>query len=125
MSSQSYKLIGTPFSSFTRTITLGLHYKDIPFEQVIALPHSEIAQASHPYGYLPALIITDPASPGKETKLCESQAIARYIDRVEPEPSLALDTKSFPDVLEERVWEVASLVASFGASNIADSGRPR
>lgn len=113
MSSKSYKVIGTPFSTFTRTITLGLHYKSLPFEQVTALPQSDIARQSHPYGYLPTLIITDSAS-GRETKLCESQAIARYIDRIAPEPLLHLDASTHTEVLPEKVWEVASLVASFG-----------
>lgn len=113
MSFKSYKVIGSPFSTFTRTVTLGLHYKGIPFEQVRTLPHSDIARQCHPYGHLPTLIIKD-STTGNETKLSESLAIARYIDRTAPEPSLHLDASAHPDVLPERIWEIASLVASFG-----------
>jgi glutathione S-transferase len=112
----SYKVVGTPFSTFTRTITLGLHYKGIPFEQIVTFPHSDVARDAHPYGYLPTLTIEGPN--GQSTKLSESQAIVRYLDRVYPEPSLHFKPSSSPDstnvLLEEKMWEVVSLVASFG-----------
>ncbi|KAJ2919758.1 hypothetical protein MD484_g657, partial [Candolleomyces efflorescens] len=113
----SYKVVGTPFSTFTRTITLGLHYKGIPFEQVGTFPHSEAARAAHPYGYIPTLIIE--GSDGQSAKLSESQAIVRYLDRLYPEPSLHFKPSSSPEstnvlLLEEKMWEVVSLVASFG-----------
>ncbi|KAF5310307.1 hypothetical protein D9611_012036 [Ephemerocybe angulata] len=113
MSPKSYKIIGTPFSTFTRTITLGLNYKNIPFEQVATLPQSDIAKASHPYGYLPTLIIEDIAG-GHEVKLSETQAIVRYLDRIAPDPSLHYRPSTNEEGLEERMWEVVSLAASFG-----------
>ena len=105
------KLIGTPFSTFTRTIALGLHYKGIQFEQVKAPPQSDIATKHHPFGYLPSLVIDD------STILVESQAIARYIERMSPTPSLELPARAKEaGVLDEKVWEFVSLVASFGTS---------
>ncbi|KZP29067.1 hypothetical protein FIBSPDRAFT_927162 [Athelia psychrophila] len=100
----------TPFSTFTRTISLGLHRKDIPFHQVHTAPHSATANAHHPFGFLPTLII-----PGDgKIKLRETQAIVRYVDRVVPEPSLHLpegDSHS-----PEQMWEVVSLIAAFAGS---------
>ncbi|KAH6903257.1 hypothetical protein BKA70DRAFT_1374025 [Coprinopsis sp. MPI-PUGE-AT-0042] len=105
----SIKLAGTPFSTFTRTIALGLHHKGIQFEQIKTPPQSDIASKYHPFGYLPSLIIDD------STVLVESQAIARYIERTAPSPSLELPaTTRETGVLDEKVWEFVSLVASFG-----------
>ncbi|RXW15304.1 hypothetical protein EST38_g10545 [Candolleomyces aberdarensis] len=112
----SYKVVGTPFSTFTRTITLGLHYKGIPFEQISTTPHSEVARDAHPYGYLPTLIIEGPN--GQSTKLSESQAIVRYLDRISPGPSLHFKPSAPDGQLEEKMWEVVSLIASFGFPTI-------
>lgn len=116
-----HKVVGTPFSTFTRTITLGLHYKGIPFEQISTLPHSDVAREAHPYGYLPTLIIEGPA--GKPTRLSESQAIVRYLDRVFPEPTLHFKPSPISTgvQLEEKMWEVVSLTASFGKYTLRPS----
>ncbi|KZP22354.1 hypothetical protein FIBSPDRAFT_859667 [Athelia psychrophila] len=103
-----HTLIGTPFSTFTRTIALGLIHKGIPFYQVNTAPHSATADAHHPFGYLPTLVV--PAKGG--LKLRETQAIVRYIDRVAPEPSLQLPGDD--DVLPEKMWEVVSFIAGYG-----------
>ncbi|KAG2006937.1 glutathione S-transferase [Coprinopsis cinerea AmutBmut pab1-1] len=110
------KLIGTPFSTFTRTIALGLHYKGIPFEQLRTPPQSDLAFQHHPFGYLPSLVIESKSKDGKWFTLSESQAIARYIERVAPEPPLELSDAEAGElgVLEEKVFEMVSLIASFG-----------
>ncbi|KAF9477663.1 hypothetical protein BDN70DRAFT_914043 [Pholiota conissans] len=108
-----YALIGTPFSTFTRTIALGLHYKGLKFKQIATRAQSEIAQAGHPFAYLPTLIIHGIDGRRVDVKLCESQAITRFIDRTAPEPSLLAE--SGPNiVIEEKMWEFVSLAASFG-----------
>ncbi|KAF9045083.1 hypothetical protein BJ165DRAFT_1475095 [Panaeolus papilionaceus] len=112
-------LIGTPFSTFTRTISLGLHYKDIPFTQQSTLPHSDLAKANHPFGFIPTLIIHSDSDRGTndDIKLRESQAIAKYLDRVKPEPSLLLSEREAVESgvgVEEKMWELVSLIASFG-----------
>ncbi|KAI6038561.1 hypothetical protein EDC04DRAFT_1953485 [Pisolithus marmoratus] len=108
-----FTVIGTPFSTFTRTVTLDLHYKGIPFNQVCVLPHSRTADEYHPFGYIPTLVIE---VHGREDtlKLRESIAIARYIDRVEPQPSLCLYFGDGHVLIDEQMWEFVSMVASYG-----------
>ncbi|KAF8682791.1 Glutathione S-transferase, C-terminal domain [Rhizoctonia solani] len=109
--SASYTVIGMPFSTFTRTITSALHFKEIPFQQESTLPHTDLARRYHPFGFIPSLIITE----GNESfALCESQAIARYIDRIAPSPSLIDADLKFP----EKLWELVSIIASLGFKSI-------
>ncbi|KAI6157190.1 hypothetical protein BKA82DRAFT_994399 [Pisolithus tinctorius] len=111
----SFTVIGTPFSTFTRTITLGLHYKGLPFNQISVLPHSETADEYHPFGYLPTLAI-ETETGGKEgtLKLRESLAIVRYFDRVAPQPTLCISAGDGRALIEEQMWEFVSMVASYG-----------
>ncbi|KAG9080852.1 hypothetical protein FS749_007874 [Ceratobasidium sp. UAMH 11750] len=103
----SYTVIGTPFSTFTRTITSALTFKEIPFEQKATPPQSDLAREHHPFGLLPTLVITE----GNESlDLRESQAIARYLDRIVPSPSLVQADLKLP----ERLWELVSIIASTG-----------
>ena len=83
-----YTVIGTPFSTFTRTITLGLQYKGLEYDQLPTTPQSQLAQENHPFAYLPTLVIHEIDGKRVGVKLRESQAIVRYIDRIAPEPSL-------------------------------------
>jgi hypothetical protein len=67
-------LVGLPFSTFTRTIALGLYEKKIPFEwHRTAGPHSDEAKASHPMGRIPSFNHNG-------IWFAESIAISRYID---------------------------------------------
>ncbi|CUA72391.1 hypothetical protein RSOLAG22IIIB_01058 [Rhizoctonia solani] len=110
--SPSYVLIGTPFSTFTQTIASALHYKGIPFEQEATVPHSELARRHHICGLLPSLVITE----GDGTiSLGETQAIARYIDRVAPLPSLVDATQPR---LPEKLWELVSIIAGYGFKSV-------
>jgi glutathione S-transferase len=111
----SHTLVGTPFSTFTRTIALALHHKSIPFTQLATKPHEPLAKEHHPFGFLPTLVIH--GADGKDVRLCESQAIARYIDRVAPEPSLHAAKLAVP----EKMWELVSLCASLGTSSFTRS----
>lgn len=43
-----YTVIGTPFSTFTRTVTMGLHELGISFTQEACLPHSELVYTLTP-----------------------------------------------------------------------------
>ncbi|KAH7340409.1 hypothetical protein B0J17DRAFT_317988 [Rhizoctonia solani] len=110
--SPSYIVIGTPFSTFTRTITSALHYKGIPFEQETTVPHTELARKHHVFGFIPSLVITE----GNDTLgLGETQAIARYVDRVAPSPSLA-DASQLR--LPEKLWELVSIIAGLGFKSV-------
>lgn len=110
-SNPSYTIIGTPFSTFTRTITLGLQYKGLKYNQIATVPHSRVALDSHPFGYLPTLIIK--VDGNIDLKLSESQAIVRYLDRIAPEPTLQLVDGS-SQLLPEKMWEFVSFTASYG-----------
>jgi glutathione S-transferase len=113
-SNPSYTIVGTPFSTFTRTITLGLQYKGLKYNQIATVPHSQVASDSHPFGYLPTLIIkVDGGDKPIDIKLSESQAIVRYLDRIAPEPTLQLVDGS-SQLLPEKMWEFVSLTASYG-----------
>lgn len=67
-------LVGTPFSTFTRTIAMGLIEKEVPFEQLAVLPHSDTAKKSHPFGRIPSFC------DASGFWIFESVAISRYID---------------------------------------------
>lgn len=114
----AYTLIGTPFSTFTRTIALGLQYKKLKYTQIATKPQTRVAQEAHPFAYLPTLIIHELDGKPLDTdiKLRESQAIVRFIDRVAPEPSLNLQDGA--SLLPEKMWEFVSLTASFGTSHL-------
>jgi glutathione S-transferase len=109
-----YTLIGTPFSTFTRTIAIALIEKGIPFKQVKTPAHSDVADEFHPFGYLPILVIPRPN--GQDVHLRESQAIAQYLDRVAPNPTLDLDETEA--CVPEKMWEFVSLVICFGMSSV-------
>ncbi|KAH7890336.1 hypothetical protein F5I97DRAFT_14823 [Phlebopus sp. FC_14] len=122
-SSPPYTVIGTPFSTFTRTITLALHYKNLPFSQIRVVPHSDTAYANHPFGFLPTLVIheLDGKPVKKDIHLRESQAIAKFIDRVAPVPSLSLDLSSVDGgdesglpVIPEQMWEFVNFAGAHG-----------
>lgn len=115
MSLPPLTVIGTPFSTFTRTITLALHYKGIPFNQVGVLPHTDIANEHHPFGFVPTLVIHEIDGKVVDLKLRESMAIALYLDRLAPQPSLRVSAGDRPDlIIEEQMWEFVSFVAGYG-----------
>ncbi|KIJ64074.1 hypothetical protein HYDPIDRAFT_91171 [Hydnomerulius pinastri MD-312] len=114
MSSPPYTIIGTPFSTFTRSITLALHYKGLAFNQVRVTPHSDTAYENHPFGFLPTLVIPEIDGKTVNLKLRETQAIARYIDRVAPEPSLLISGGDAHALIEEQMWEFVSFAGAHG-----------
>ncbi|KAJ8592552.1 hypothetical protein M405DRAFT_787343 [Rhizopogon salebrosus TDB-379] len=114
MTPPPYTIIGTPFSTFTRSITLALTYKGLPFNQVRCVPHSDTAYDNHLFGFLPTLVIHEIDGKQVDLKLRESMAIARFIDRVTPEPSLLISSGQGKAVIEEQMWEFASLVGAHG-----------
>ena len=112
-----YTVIGTPFSTFTRTVTLGLQHKGLRYNQISTPPQTETAFSGHPFGYLPTLVIhREHEGTGKpDIKLRESQAIVRFIDRLSPEPSLHFHMwKDFVEVEEKMCQEFVSFAACFG-----------
>ena len=118
MADQPYTLIGTPFSTFTRTIALGLQYKKLKYNQIATKPQTRIAQEAHPFGYLPTLVIHEIDRKKVDVKLRESQAIAHFIDRVAPEPSLHVQSGSDAAIIPEKMWEFVNFTASYGSCGI-------
>lgn len=113
--SAPYTLIGTPYSTFTRTIALALQYKGLRYNQMSTTPHSEIAERYHPFGFLPTFVIHE--IDGKKVDdilLRESHAIVRFIDRIAPEPGLHISAGEGGAVIEEKMWEMVSLIAFLG-----------
>ncbi|KAF8322141.1 hypothetical protein DL93DRAFT_2071924 [Clavulina sp. PMI_390] len=111
MPGHSLTIIGTPFSTFTRTITLSLEAKGLAYKQIATAPHSQTADKHHPFGHLPTLVVHGAGPAGKDFFLRESTAIVRYIDRIAPgHPILHLSEAN--DMLPEKMWEFVSLVQS-------------
>jgi len=113
-SNTRYTLVGTPYSTFTRTIALGLAHKGLPFAQISTLPKTPVAFQYHPFGFLPTLVIHTVSGSGErvDINLTESQAIARYIEQVVPTPSLT-STSANP-ITSAQLWEFVSLAANSG-----------
>jgi glutathione S-transferase len=78
------EIIGVPQSNFVRTVRIACEEKNVPYRLTPARPRSPEVSAIHPLGKIPVMR-------HGEFTLCESKAIATYIDRVFPGPRL------FPD----------------------------
>jgi len=81
-------VLGAPQSNFVRTVRMALEEKGVPYTLVPVRPHTPEIDAVHPLGKIPCLRHGD-------FSLCESQAIAAYIDRAFPGPAL------FPGEVQE------------------------
>src|SRR5450631_4603236 len=78
------EIIGVPQSNFVRTVRIVCEEKAVPYRLTPGRPRSPEVKAIHPLGKIPVMR-------HGEFSLCESKAIATYIDRVFPGPRL------FPD----------------------------
>ena len=80
------ELVGIPFSTFTRTIRLGLEEKCIPYKLIFAPPHTDEANKHHPFGLIPSLIFH---CHDQKKVFIESVPMANFIDAAWPDaPSL-------------------------------------
>src|SRR6266705_500882 len=68
------EIIGMPQSTFVRVVRMTCEEKGVPYELTVARPHSPEINAVHPFGKVPGMRHGD-------IELCESKAIATYIDR--------------------------------------------
>jgi glutathione S-transferase len=103
------ELVGVPFSTFTRTIRLGLEEKAIPYRLILALPHTDEANKHHPFGRIPSFNFE---YDGKKQTLIESAAIANFIDAICPETSLrpSRNSANLNDILTNaRIDELISI----------------
>jgi glutathione S-transferase len=89
------EIIGIPQSTYVRAVRMACEEKRIPYELAAVFPHSPEVRAIHPFGKVPAFRHGD-------VELCESRAIATYLDGVFPgprlipaEPRLAAETEQW------------------------------
>lgn len=75
------QLIGAPFSNYVWVVRMACEEKGVPYDLVPAAMHSPEVSAIHPFGKVPVMR-------HGEVALCESKAIASYIDRVFDGPRL-------------------------------------
>jgi glutathione S-transferase len=77
----SVEIIGAAPSSYTRVVRMACEEKGIAYTLTPAMPHAPEVAAIHPFGKIPAMRHGD-------FTLCESKAIATYIDRAFEGPPL-------------------------------------
>ncbi len=75
------EIIGIPGSTYVRAARMACEEKGVPYELKPVMPHSPEALAIHPFGKIPVMRHGD-------VELCESRAIAAYIDRAFDGPPL-------------------------------------
>lgn len=75
------QIVGFPRSNFVRTVRMVAEEKGVAYDLIPEIPHSDAVKALNPTGKIPGL-----RHDGLE--LCESLAIARYIDEAFPGPKL-------------------------------------
>jgi glutathione S-transferase len=68
------QIIGIPQSTYVRVVRMVCEEKGVPYDLVPAPPHSPEIDALHPLGKVPGMRHGD-------VELCESKAIATYLDR--------------------------------------------
>ena len=74
---KTVQIIGAPQSNFVRVVRLVAEEKGAPYELVAAMPHTPEVTAIHPLGKIPVMRHGD-------VELCESRAIAHYLDAALP-----------------------------------------
>ena len=75
------EIIGNPGSNFVRAVRMCATEKGVAYDHIAAAPHSDEVKAINPQGQIPVMR-------HDELELCESQAIARYIDTAFDGPPL-------------------------------------
>jgi glutathione S-transferase len=75
------EIIGFAPSTYVRTVRMVCEEKAIPYDLKPAAPHSPDVAAIHPFGKIPVMRHGD-------FELCESKAIATYLDLTFPGPEL-------------------------------------
>ena len=68
------QIIGFPQSTYVRAVRMAAEEKGVAYELIPEPPHADAVNAVHPFGKIPVMRHGD-------VNLCESRAIAGYIDR--------------------------------------------
>ena len=83
------EIIGVPQSNYVWAVRMVCEEKGVPYELNPVRPHSPDVDAVHPFGKIPVMRHGD-------VTLCESKAIATYIDRVFDGPKVIPATRRPP-----------------------------
>ncbi len=78
------EIIGVPQSNYVWVVRMVCEEKRVPYDYKPERPHSPAVDAIHPFGKVPVMRHGD-------VELCESKAIATYIDRVFDGPKVIPD----------------------------------
>ena len=78
------EIIGVPQSNYVWAVRMVCAEKGVPYDYKPDRPHSPAVDAIHPFGKIPVMRHGD-------VELCESKAIATYIDRVFDGPKVIPD----------------------------------
>jgi glutathione S-transferase len=96
---QKIEIIGVPFSNFVWVVRMVCEEKGVPYDLTPAPPHSPQVDAIHPLGKIPVMRHGD-------VTLCESKAIATYIDRtfngpkvIPEDPKAAAETEKWVSLI--------------------------
>jgi glutathione S-transferase len=81
------EIIGAPQSNFVRAVRMACEEKGVAYHFTPARPHTQEVDCIHPLGKIPAMRYGD-------YQLCESKAIATFVDRAFPGPKLFPTTPS-------------------------------
>ena len=97
------EIIGVPQSNFVWVVRMVCEEKGVPYDLTPARPHSTEVDAIHPFGKIPAMRHGD-------VSLCESKAIATYIDRsfagpkvIPDDPRGAAETEKWVSLINTQI----------------------
>ena len=90
------EIIGAPQSNYVWVVRMVCEEKGVPYELKPARPHTPDIDAIHPFGKIPAMRHGD-------VTLCESKAIATYIDRVFDGPKVIPEDPARAALVEQWV----------------------
>jgi glutathione S-transferase len=97
------EIIGVPQSNFVWVVRMVCEEKGVPYDLTPARPHSTEVDAIHPFGKIPAMRHGDVC-------LCESKAIATYIDRsfsgpkvIPDDPRGAAETEKWVSLINTQI----------------------
>jgi len=97
------EIIGFAPSTYVRTVRMACEEKGVPYELKSAAPHSPEVLAIHPFGKIPVLRHGD-------FELCESKAIATYLDKAFAGPPLFPEDPRSAALAEQWVSLVNSMM---------------
>jgi glutathione S-transferase len=97
------EIIGMPQSTFVRVVRMVCEEKGIDYELKAVTPHSPEIDAVHPFGKVPGMRHGD-------LELCESKAIATYLDRtfkgvkvIPEDPRLAAEVEQWVSLVNTHI----------------------